>query len=139
MPDTTSLIVLFMDVMVALFAFFGVAPVILNAVSLFGVQKRFAQMMIREGIVTEESVKMIHPKKQIAGVVISCVVLAALATAAWRNAPFGYLCAGIPLLAGFLKYRKIVQYNSLTVQRFKNTYKDAYDIEKLNKFIKDNF
>ena len=131
--------ILIIGVVDTFFAFFVVAPMMLQAASLFGVQKQFAKAMVQEGVVTQEAVDRIHPKKQIAGVVISCVVLAALATAAWRNAPFGYLCAGIPLLAGFLKYRKIVQYNSLTVQRFKNTYKDAYDIEKLNKFIKDNF
>ena len=43
-------LVFFFDVVIALFAFFVVAPCILNAVSLFGVQKRFADMMIKEGV-----------------------------------------------------------------------------------------
>ena len=56
---------------IALFAFFVAAPCVLNAVSLFGVQKRFAKAMIEEGIVPEAAVKKLHPKKQIAGVLIS--------------------------------------------------------------------
>ena len=53
---------------VALFAFFVAAPCVLNAVSLFGVQKRFAKAMVEEGVITQEAVDRIHPKKQIAGV-----------------------------------------------------------------------
>ena len=132
-------LVFFFDVVIALFAFFVVAPCLLNAVSLFGVQKRFAEMMIREGVVSEERVKMIHPKKQIAGVLISLAVLAALAIACYRTAPMGYLCGGVPLVAGFLKYRQILQYTSLTVKCFRNSYKDDLNTDKFNKFVEHNF
>lgn len=132
-------LVFFFDVVIALFAFFVVAPCILNAVSLFGVQKRFAEMMIKEGIIREERVRLLHPKKQLAGVLISLAVFAALAIACYRTAPMGYLCGGVPLVAGFLKYRQILQYNSLTVKRFRNSYKDDLDAAKFNKFVEHNF
>ena len=51
----------------------------------------------------------------------------------------GYLCGGVALVAGFLKYRKIVQYNSLTVKRFRNSYKDQMDTKKFNKFVETHF
>ena len=64
---------------ITLFAFFAVAPIVLSAVSMFGVQKRFAQTMIDEGVISAEEVKVIQPKKQLAGVIISAVVGASLA------------------------------------------------------------
>ena len=133
------MLVLFLDAAIALFSFFVVAPCVLNAVSLFGVQKQFAQTMIAEGVVTEEIVHKLHPKKQIAGVLISVVLLAALAGTCYKNAPAGYFCGGIPLIAGFLKYRNIVQFNSLTVQRFRNTYKNDMDSNKYNKYVDTHF
>lgn len=51
----------------------------LQAASLFGVQKQFAKAMVQEGVVKQEDVDRIHPKKQIAGVVISLIMLAVLA------------------------------------------------------------
>ena len=110
-----ELTVLLIGVVDALFAFFVVAPMLLNTASLFGVQKQFAK------------VKQLHPKKQIAGVLISLVLFAVLIWTCWKSAPMGYLCGGVALVAGFLKYRKIVQYNSLTVKRFRNSYKDQMD------------
>ena len=38
-----------------------------------------------------------------------------------------------------MKYRKVTQFNSLTVQRFKNTYKDCYDAKKLNAYVDKMF
>ena len=131
--------ILIIGVVDTFFAFFVVAPCILNAVSLFGVQKRFANVMVEEGIVTRDIVKLLHPKKQIAGVVISVVVLGALVATCIKTAPMGYLCGGVALVAGFLKYRKIVQYNSLTVKTFRNTYKDHMDVKKFNKFVDTHF
>ena len=43
------------------------------------------------------------------------------------------------MVVGFLKYRNIVQYNSLTVKRFKNTYKEEMDVKKFNKFVETHF
>ena len=135
----TGFVVFFFNVVIALFAFFVVAPCILNAVSLFGVQKRFAKAMVDEKIVAEEDVKLLHPKKQIAGVIISIAVFAALAIACYNTAPVGWFCGGIPLLVGFLKYRNIVQFNSLTVDRFRNTYKDKMNVEKYNRYVDKHF
>ena len=67
------------------------------------------------------------------------VLFAVLIWTCWKSAPMGYLCGGVALVAGFLKYRKIVQYNSLTVKRFRNTYKDHMDVKKFNKFVDTHF
>lgn len=130
---------LFMDAFLALFAFFVVAPVLLNTVAQFGVHKRFANTMIEEGIISADEVKMMLPKKQIAGVIISAVLLGVLGVTCYKTAPFGYLCAGVPFVVGLWKYRTTVQFNSYTVQRFQATYKDKYDAAKLNKYVDKMF
>ena len=130
---------LFMDAFLALFAFFAVAPILLNAVAQFGVHKRFANAMIEEGVITAEAVKEMLPKKQIAGVIVSAVVLSVLGVTCYKTAPFGYLCAGVPFVVGLWKYRNVVQFNSLTVQRFQATFKDKYDAAKLNKYVEKMF
>lgn len=124
---------------VTLFSFFVVGPCILNTISLFGVQKRFAKAMVEEGVITQEAVDRIHPKKQVAGVVISVVVTAALIYLAYRTAPIGYLCAGIAQIASIMKYYRVTQYNSLTVKRFRNTYENELDAKKFNQFVNKNF
>ena len=139
MENMGELSVLLIGVVDALFAFFVVAPIMLNTASLFGVQKRFAQAMVEEGVIDADTVKLLHPKKQIAGVLISLVLFAVPIWTCWKHAPMGYLCGGVALVAGFLKYRKIVQYNSLTVKRFRNTYKDHMDVKKFNKFVDTHF
>lgn len=139
MGNMGDLGILLIGVVDALFAFFVVAPIMLNTASLFGVQKQFARAMVEEGVIDEETVKLLHPKKQIAGVIISIVVFAVLIWTCWKSAPMGYLCGGVALVAGFLKYRKIVQYNSLTVKQFRNTYKDHMNVDKFNKFVDAHF
>ena len=139
MGNMGELGVLLIGVVDALFAFFVVAPIMLNTASLFGVQKRFAQAMVEEGVIDAETVKLLHPKKQIAGVLISVVLFAVLIWTCWKSAPMGYLCGGVALVAGFMKYRKIVQYNSLTVKTFRNTYQDHMDVKKFNKFVDTHF
>lgn len=130
---------MFYYLVVTLFSFFVVGPCILNTISLFGVQKRFAKAMVEEGVITQEAVDRIHPKKQIAGVVISVVVTAALIYLAYRTAPIGYLCAGIAQIASIMKYYRVTQYNSLTVKRFRNTYENELDAKKFNQFVNKNF
>ena len=130
MGNMGDLAILLVGIVDALFAFFVVAPILLNTASLFGVQKRFAQAMVEEGVIDADTVKQMQPKKQIAGVLISLVLFAVLLWTCWKSAPMGYLCGGVALVAGFLKYRKIVQYNSLTVKRFRNTYKDQRSEER---------
>ena len=58
--------ILIIGVVDTFFAFFVVAPMMLQAASLFGVQKQFAKAMVQEGVVKQEDVDRIHPKKQIA-------------------------------------------------------------------------
>ena len=135
----TNTVKLFMDAFLALFSFFAAAPILLNTVAQFGVHKRFAKAMIEEGIITPEAVKQLLPKKQIAGVIISVVVLAVLGVTCYKTAPFGYLCAGVPFLVGLWKYRTVVQFNSYTVQRFQATFKDNYDVAKMNKYVSKMF
>ena len=130
---------LFMDAFLTLFAFFAAAPILLNAVAQFGVHKRFANTMVEEGIISAEEIKNILPKKQIAGVIISAVVLGVLGVTCYKTAPFGYLCAGVPFAVGLWKYRSVVQFNSYTVQRFQATFKDKFDAAKLNKYVEKMF
>ena len=139
MGNMGDLAILLVGIVDALFAFFVVAPILLNTASLFGVQKRFAQAMVEEGVIDADTVKQMQSKKQIAGVLISLVLFAVLVWTCWKTAPMGYLCGGVALVAGFLKYRKIVQYNSLTVKRFRNTYKDQMNVTNFNKFVDTHF
>lgn len=139
MGNMGDLAILLVGIVDALFAFFVMAPILLNTASLFGVQKRFAQAMVEEGVIDADTVKQMQSKKQIAGVLISLVLFAVLLWTCWKSAPMGYLCGGVALVAGFLKYRKIVQYNSLTVKRFRNTYKDQMNVTKFNKFVDTHF
>lgn len=131
--------ILLLNAVLTLFAFFAAAPITLSAISTFGVQKQFAHAMIEEGVIAEEEVKRILPKKQGAGVVIAIIVLAALGIAAWRAAPYGPICAVVGIVLGLIKYRKVLQFNSLTVQRFKNTFKDSFNAEKLNRYVDKMF
>ena len=137
--NTTSTVVLLLDAVVALFGFFVVAPMIMNTIAQFGVHKRFAQTMVEEGIVSADDVKLIQPKKQLAGVIISAVVIVVFVGICLRTAPFGFLCGGIPLVVGFFKYRQVIQFNSLTIQRFQKTYQDKYDANKLNAYVNKMF
>ncbi len=134
-----NLTVFLFSAAIALFTFFGVAPMILNAVSLFGVQKQFAQAMIQEGVVKEEDVRRLYPGKQVAGVIVTLILVAAVGVAAYKTAPAGYFAVGIPLVAGLLRYRRVVQYNSLTVQRFRNTFQTVMDADKFNRFVDSHF
>ena len=127
------------NAVITLFCFFALAPIVLSAISTFGVQKRFAQTMVDEGVISAEDVKLLLPKKQLAGVIISVVVAAAVVYSAVKMMPFGPICALFGLVAGIMKYRKVLQFNSLTVQRFKSTFKDSYNAKKLNAYVDKMF
>lgn len=122
----------------ALFAFFVAAPCLLNAVSLFGVQKKFNQTMVDEGVIAPEEIQKIHPKKQIASVVIAVLILAILAWFCFRLQAASVM-AILPLLLGFWKYRKVLQFNSLTARKFYSTYQGHLDEKKFDKYIKKHF
>ena len=131
--------ILIIGVVDTFFAIFEVAPMKLQAASLFGVQKQFAKAMVQEGVVKQEDVDRIHPKKQIAGVVISLIMLAVLAFTCAKASPWGYICCGVDLVVRHIIKKTNVQYNSETVKRFKNTYKDEMDVAKFNKFVETHF
>ncbi len=120
------------------FGFFVAAPILLNTISTFGVQKRFAETMVQEGVIAEKEVRQMQPKKQLAGVIITAVVLIAAALVSSR-VNYGLICMTFGFLVGLVRYRKVLQFNSLTVKRFQNTYRDAYDAKKLNKYVDKMF
>lgn len=120
------------------FGFFVCAPILLNAISTFGVQKRFAETMVQEGIIDEKEVRQMQPKKQLAGVIVAVVVLVAAFLVA-RHVNFGLICVFFGFAVGLVRYRRILQFNSLTVKRFQNTYRDSYNAAKLNKYVDKMF
>ena len=123
----------------ALFSFFVAAPCLLNAVSLFGVQKKFNQTMVDQGIISAEAIQKIHPKKQVASVIISVLVLAILVWFCFRLQA-ALVISLLPLVLGFWKYRKVLEFNSLTARKFYSTYHEQLlDEKKFDKYIKKNF
>ncbi len=120
------------------FGFFVCAPILLNAISTFTVQKRFAQAMVQEGIIEEKEVRQMQPKKQLAGCVIAAVVLVA-AFLVGSRINFGAICVFFGFAVGLIRYRRILQFNTLTVKRFQNTYRDSYDAKKLNRYVDKMF
>jgi hypothetical protein len=116
------------------FGFFVCAPILLNAISTFTVQKRFAQAMVQEGIIEEKEVRQMQPKKQLAGCIIAAIVLAA-AFLVGSRINFGVICVFFGFAVGLIRYRRILQFNTLTVKRFQNTYRDSYDAKKLNRYV----
>lgn len=120
------------------FGFFVCAPILLNAISTFTVQKRFAQAMVQEGIIEEKEVRQMQPKKQLAGCIIAAIVLVA-AFLVGSRINFGVICVFFGFAVGLIRYRRILQFNSLTVKRFQNTYRDSYDAKKLNKYVDKMF
>ena len=126
------------DALLTVFGFFVAAPILLNAISAFGVQKKFAEAMIQEGVIEEKEVRQMQPKKQAAGVIVATIVLAAAIFSASR-VNYGLICLFFGFVMGLLKYRSILQFNSLTVKRFQNTYRDSYNAAKLNKYVDKMF
>ncbi len=122
----------------ALFSFFVAAPCLLNTVSLFGVQKKFNQTMVDQGIISAEEIQKIHPQKQTASVIISVLILAILVWFCFRLRAASVM-AILPLILGFWKYRKVLQFNSLTARKFYTTYQKQLDEKKFDKYIKKNF
>ena len=62
MGNNVGIAIFIFQALLALFAFFVTAPMTLNAISLFGVQKRFAEEMIKLGVVKEKDVKNMQTK-----------------------------------------------------------------------------
>ena len=134
-----NMVKLLADALLVLYTFFGVVPMLLNTVSQFTVLKRFSEEMVREGVIAEQKVKDLLSKKQLAGVVLSALMLFVLFSACLKTGTYAWACAGIPFVLGMFKYRKIIEFNSFTVKRFQNTFKGEYDARKLNKYIETHF
>ena len=94
--------------------------------------------MIDRGIIKEEDVKALQPKKQLSGIIIAFIVLAALLIVS-LNIKNGFISMGVGLIVGLLRFRHIIQFNNLTVKRFQNTYAGKYDNTKLNEYIRKTF
>lgn len=124
---------------VTAFSFFVAAPITLNCISTFTVEKTFAEKMAGMGVITEADIKELHPKKQIAGLIVAAIVLGAIIFTSLKFRPFGLICFVFGFLLGILKYRSILQFNNLTVKRFQNTYNDRYDSNKLKDYINKTF
>ena len=130
---------LFFYTLAALFSFFMAAPCLLNTVSLFGVQKKFNQTMIDQGVISAEEIQKIHPKKQTASVIISALILGLLVWFCFRLQAASVM-AILPLILGFWKYRKVLELNSLTARKFYSTYHEhLLDEKKFDKYIKKHF
>ena len=65
--------------------------------------------------------------------------ICALVAVAARTAPYGFFSCGIAAIAGVLKYRRILEFNSLTVSRFKNTYQSVMNKSKYDQYVKKMF
>ena len=137
--NESSISIFIVQAALALFTFFVAAPCVLNAISTFTVQARLAKTMVEEGVITEADRRLLQPKKQIAGVVISVILVGALVAVAARTAPYGFFSCGIAAIAGALKYRRILEFNSLTVSRFKNTYQSVMNNNKYDQYVKKMF
>ena len=137
--NESSISIFIVQAALALFTFFVAAPCVLNAISTFTVQARLAKTMVEEGVITEADRRLLQPKKQIAGVVISVILVGALVAVAARTAPYGFFSCGIAAISGVLKYRRILEFNSLTVSRFKNTYQSVMNNSKYDQYVKKMF
>ena len=131
--------VLVLDIAITLFSFFVTAPMVLNAISLFTVHRRFSYLMVNEGIAKEEDIKDIRRGKEIAGVIISAICLSISVFAAIRGRAISWVCILIGLLTGGLKYRKNLQYTSMTVDIFRKTYNGMFDKKKMDDFVQREF
>ena len=93
MGQTESNSILIFSFAFALFGFFVVAPMILNAVSMFTVQKKFAEKMIEEGVITEADYQKIHPAKRNAGVLTAAIVTIALIGGCFNKGIYSASCS----------------------------------------------
>ena len=109
--NESSISIFIVQAALALFTFFVAAPCVLNAISTFTVQARLAKTMVEEGVITEADRRLLQPKKQIAGVVISVILVGALVAVAARTAPYGFFSCGIAAIAGVLlcSYSPVLQ------------------------------
>jgi len=126
-------------IILVLMTLFMFCPVLALTISLFTSQKKFARTMIEKAIVSEEDVKILHPKKQIAGVIITLLLLVVLVSVCVKTGWTSVLCTAIALAVGMVKNRNIIPITSFTVSRFKKTYAGKYDEKKLNKYISETF
>ena len=71
------------------------------------------------------------------GIAVFVVLVAAFLVGSRIN--FGAICVFFGFAVGLIRYRRILQFNTLTVKRFQNTYRDSYDAKKLNRYVDKMF
>lgn len=126
-------------IFIVLATFFLLCPVLSLTISLFTSQKKFADIMVEKGIVSAEDVKLLHPKKQIAGVLFSAILLAIIVSACVKTGWMTVLSVGIAFVFGMVKNRKVFPVSSFTADRFKTTYAGKYNEAKFKKYISETF
>ena len=132
--------VLLRNAVLTVLAFFVVAPCVLNAISAFGAQQRFAERMAEAGIVGMDDVRAVLKTKKAVGVVLSAVLLAGLLFFASTRGMFGWICAAAGLLLGALRYRGVLQVeNPVTAKRFRDTFASVMDEKKYNAYVDEHF
>lgn len=136
MSNTGSLIG---NVITVVVAFFILGPAIATCISQFTVQKKFNNIMIERGVISAEEVSKLHPKKQLAGVLICLVFLGIVTAICLKNDWYTFVFTALGLVGGIFKNRKVMEFNTFTAQRFKAAYKGKMDAKKFNKYIDETF
>ena len=70
---------------------------------------------------------------------LCALVLGVLLWFCYRLQPWGFAVGIIPLMLGLWKFRKVLEYNSLTVKRFRNSYQNDLDAKKFNRYVEKTF
>lgn len=139
MPENLNIMLLLVYAILALIGFFVMAPVLLNTISLFGVQKKFAATMVDEGIISQEAVDGMQKTKQFGSIITTLIVTAVFVLLMSRQGGVGFLCGLIPFAVGLFKYRAILSLTNITARNFFNTYKNFVDVEKFQNYMKKTF
>ncbi len=139
MPENFNFALLLIYAVLALIGFFVMAPVLLNTISLFGSQKRFAATMVEEGIITQKAVDGMQKTKQFGSIITTIIVAVVFVFLMSRQGSVGFLCGLVPFAVGLLKYRAILSLTTITARNFFNTYKNFVDVDKFQHYMKKTF
>ncbi len=139
MPNNFNIALLLVYGLLAAIGFFVVAPVLLNTISLFTVQKKFAATMVQEGIITQKAVDGMEKTKQFGSIITTTIVTVIFVFLMSRQGAVGFGCGLVPFVVGLIKYRAILSLTNVTARNFFNTYKNFVDVEKFQNYMKKTF
>lgn len=139
MPANMNFALLLVYGILALIGFFVMAPVLLNTISLFGVQKKFAATMVDEGIISQQAVNGMQKTKQFGSIITTVIVAAVFVFLMSRQGAVGFGCGLVPFVVGLIKYRAILSLTTITARNFFNTYKNFVDVDKFQAYMKKTF